>query len=153
MCSLTGHGQHLTGLGHVHDLAVAMAQVIDRTDRTTGKVYNVQNIKAVTFDGVARAAAKVMGKSDIKLVHYEPTEIDFGGKKAFPMRPQHFFTSPFQAMQELDWKPEYDTTESIFKEAYEQDFVYVQKAGELKGDFSCDDLVLQHTGNAMAATK
>lgn len=74
---IPGHGQHLTGLGHVQDLAVAMANVIDRTDRTTGKVYNVQNTQAITFDGVARAAAKVMGKDNVEIVHYNPKEYEF----------------------------------------------------------------------------
>jgi nucleoside-diphosphate-sugar epimerase len=39
---IPGHGQHSTGLGHVADLAVAMTNVIGRTSRTMGKVYNVQ---------------------------------------------------------------------------------------------------------------
>ena len=26
-------------------------------------------------------------------VHYNPKDFDFGGKKAFPLRDQHFFTS------------------------------------------------------------
>ena len=26
-------------------------------------------------------------------MHYNPKDFDFGKKKAFPMRPQHFFTS------------------------------------------------------------
>jgi len=142
---IPGHGQHFTGLGHVQDLAVAMAQVIDRTDKTTGKVYNVQNIQAITFDGVAQTAAKVMGRT-VDIVHYDPKAIDFGSAKAFPMRPQHFFTSPLQAMEDLDWKPIYDTTEAIMKDAYENDFVHVQAAGKLKGDFATDDLVLQHVG-------
>lgn len=38
---IPGHGQHLTGLGHVEDLAVAMAQVIGR-DHCKGQVYNIQ---------------------------------------------------------------------------------------------------------------
>jgi nucleoside-diphosphate-sugar epimerase len=78
---IPGHGQHLTGLGHVEDLAVAMANVIGREDRTTGKVYNVQNTQAVTFDGVAKAAAKVCGK-EVEIIHYNPKEFTFPeGKK------------------------------------------------------------------------
>lgn len=38
---IPGHGQHLTGLGHVEDLAVAMAQIIGR-DHAKGQVYNIQ---------------------------------------------------------------------------------------------------------------
>ncbi len=34
-----------------------------------------------------------------KLVHYDPKAFDFGKKKAFPMRPQHFFTSVEKAMR------------------------------------------------------
>lgn len=75
------HGQHLTGLGHVGDLAVAMANVIGREGKTTGKVYNVQNTQAVTFDGVAKAAGKVLGK-EVEIIHYNPKEFAFPeGKK------------------------------------------------------------------------
>ena len=135
---IPGHGQHLTGLGHVEDLAVAMANVIDRESITNGKVYNVQNSQAITFDGVAKVAAKVMGK-EAEIVHYEPKSLSFPeGKKAFPMRPQHFFTGIQQAMDDLDWKPVYDSAEAILKDAYENDFVHVKSAGGLKGDFECD---------------
>ena len=78
---IPGHGQHLTGLGHVEDLAVAMANVIGREDRTTGNVYNVQNTQAITFDGVAKTAAKVVGK-EAEIIHYEPKDFAFPeGKK------------------------------------------------------------------------
>jgi nucleoside-diphosphate-sugar epimerase len=74
------HGQHLTGLGHVEDLAVAMANVIGREDKTTGKVYNIQNTQAVTFDGVAKAAGKVLGK-EVEIIHYNPKEFTFPESK------------------------------------------------------------------------
>lgn len=38
---LSGHGQHLTGLGHVKDLARAMANVLGK-ECAIGQVYNVQ---------------------------------------------------------------------------------------------------------------
>jgi len=142
---IPGHGQHLTGLGHVEDLAVAMANVIGREDVTSGKSYNVQNSQAISFDGVVKTAAKAAGvdPSTIKIVHYEPKNVEFPeGKKAFPMRPQHFFTGIHRAMEDLDWRPKYDTVESIFKDAYENDFVHVKAAGKLKNDFECDDIVL-----------
>ena len=148
---IPGHGQHLTGLGHVEDLAVAMANVIDRTDRTTGNVYNVQNTQAITFDGVAKTAAKVMGK-EVEIIHYEPKDFEFPeGKKAFPMRPQHFFTGIHQAMKDLDWKPVYDSAEAIMKDAYENDFVHVKAAGGLKGDFVCDDMILEKAKGGVTA--
>lgn len=38
---VAGHGQHLTGLGHVQDLARAMANVLGK-EVAKGQVYNVQ---------------------------------------------------------------------------------------------------------------
>ena len=47
---IPGHGQHLTGLGHVEDLAIAMTQVIGK-DVTKGQIYNIQDTQSVTFTG------------------------------------------------------------------------------------------------------
>jgi nucleoside-diphosphate-sugar epimerase len=51
---IPGHGQYITGLGHVKDLAMAMAQVIGR-DHTKGQVYNIQvqfaNFAEIVFNG------------------------------------------------------------------------------------------------------
>lgn len=146
---IPGHGQHLTGLGHVEDLAVAMSSVIGREDRTTGKVYNLQNSQAISFNGVAKAAGKVLGK-EVEIINYEPSDLSFPeGKKAFPMRPQHFFTNIHQAMNDLGWAPKYDTVEEIMRDSYENDFVHVKAAGGLKNDFECDDIVID-SARAMA---
>mmetsp|Transcript_22760 Transcript_22760/g.49497 ORF Transcript_22760/g.49497 Transcript_22760/m.49497 type:complete len:357 (+) Transcript_22760:192-1262(+) len=142
---IPGHGQHLTGFGHVEDLATAMVGVIGREATTTGKVYNLQNSQAISFDGVARVAAKVAGKETVEIVHYDPSAVAFPeGKKAFPMRPQHFFTGIHQAMTDLEWSPKYDTVEAIMKDSYENDFVHVKAAGGLKNDFVCDDIVVEN---------
>jgi hypothetical protein len=53
-------------------------------------------------------------------------------------------------MQDLEWKPVYDTTEAILKDAYENDFVHVKAAGGLKGDFVCDDMILERARAAVA---
>ena len=47
----------------------------------------------VTFDGIAKACAAAAGAKEPELVHFNPKAIDLGGKKAFPLRDQHFFTS------------------------------------------------------------
>lgn len=86
---IPGHGQHITGLGHVEDLAVAMAQIIGR-DVAKQQIYNIQDVQSVTFEGLTMLCAKAMGmdtsKVGIKL--YDKKEFDFGEKKAFPMREQ-----------------------------------------------------------------
>lgn len=56
-------------------------------------VYQCLLRRYVTFDGIALACAEAMGISNPELVHYNPKDFDFGKKKAFPMRDQHFFAS------------------------------------------------------------
>lgn len=91
---IPGHGQHLTGLGHVKDLATAMAQVIGR-DHTKGQIYNIQDTQSVTFEGLTKLCASAMGmkEDDVRIKMYDKKMFDFGEKKAFPMREQHFFCS------------------------------------------------------------
>ncbi|CDF35251.1 similar to mRNA binding protein CSP41 precursor [Chondrus crispus] len=135
-----GHGAHLTGLGHVRDLAAAMAACACNPV-SFGQVYNVQDRRAVTFDGVARLCAKAMGKPEPEIIHYNPKDMDFGKKKAFPFRPQHFFCSPNKALRELDWEVEYDLMAGL-KDAYENDFLLKKERGGLKNDFTTDDIIL-----------
>ncbi|KAI0565898.1 mRNA binding protein CSP41 precursor [Gracilaria domingensis] len=135
-----GHGAHLTGLGHVRDLASAMAACASNPT-AYGQVYNIQDRTAVSFDGVARLFAQAMGKPEPEIVHYNPKDYDFGKKKAFPFRPQHFFCSPTKALRELDWTIEYDLAKGI-QDAYENDFLAVKAGGGLKNDFETDDIIL-----------
>ena len=89
---IPGHGQHITGLGHVEDLAIAMAQIIGR-EHCKGQVYNIQDQQSVTFEGLAKLCGQAMGKDKIDIKLYDKNMFDFGEKKAFPMREQHFFCS------------------------------------------------------------
>jgi len=140
---IPGHGQHLTGLGHVKDLAVAMAQIIGR-EHTKGKIYNVQDSKSVTFEGLAFMCADAMGmkKEEVKVKLYDKKKFDFGEKKAFPMREQHFFCSIDEAVRDLDWQPKYDMARGL-KDSYENDFVIKKAAGKLNLDFETDDMIVQ----------
>jgi nucleoside-diphosphate-sugar epimerase len=137
---IPGHGGHLTGLGHVRDLASAMAAAAAKPEVSVGQIYNIQDRQAVTFDGVANLCAAAMGKPAPKIIHYNPKDFDFGKKKAFPFRPVHFFTSPSKAMRELDWTPEYDLEKS-FADAYNNDFLLKKATRKLKNDFACDKMV------------
>ena len=134
-----GHGQHLTGLGHVEDLAVAMANVIGK-DVAKGKIYNVQDTQSVTFEGLAKLCGAAMDKTPT-IKFYNKKDFDFGEKKAFPMREQHFFCSVKDAMTDLDWQPKFNMMDGL-KDAYEKDFKVKKAAGKLNLDFSCDDMVL-----------
>lgn len=76
-----------------------MANCIGREDKTNGKVYNVQNTQAITFDGVAKAAGKVIGK-DVEIIHYNPKDFTFpeGKKVRFLLAVCHCVSNVFMVV-------------------------------------------------------
>jgi nucleoside-diphosphate-sugar epimerase len=136
-----GNGMHLTQFGHVQDLAAAMAAVLG-SSQAIGQIYNISGTKAVTFDGLARACAEAAGKSasDLKIVHYDPKQFDFGKRKAFPMRVQHFFTAIDKAKTELNWQPQFDLVSGL-KDSFQQDYL-TSGRDHSEVDFSTDDEIL-----------
>lgn len=138
---IPGNGFHLTQLGHVKDLATAMAAVLGNQN-AIGQVYNISGERYVTFDGLAKSCAIAAGKSldSVKLIHYDPKQFDFGKRKAFPMRVQHFFADVHKAIQDLNWKPEFDLISGL-KDSFENDYL-PQGLGQKEVDFSTDDEII-----------
>ena len=138
---IPGNGMHLTQLGHVQDLAAAMAAVLGN-ETAIGQIYNISGEKAVTFDGLARACATAAGKDPdaLKIVHYDPKAFDFGKAKAFPMRVQHFFTAIDKAQAELGWAPTYDLVAGL-KDSFQNDYL-ASGADKAEVDFALDDKIL-----------
>lgn len=140
--TIPGNGLHITQLGHCKDLANAMAAVLGN-EKAIGQIYNISGERYVTFDGLARACAIAAGKSpdELQIVHYDPKQFDFGKRKGFPLRVQHFFASVNKAMTELNWKPEYDLISGL-KDSFQNDFL---ASGRDKGevDFSVDEEILK----------
>ncbi|HAA32820.1 MAG TPA: 3-beta hydroxysteroid dehydrogenase, partial [Cyanobacteria bacterium UBA8553] len=66
---------------------------------------------------------------------------DFGKRKAFPMRVQHFFASINKAIAELNWKPEYDLISGL-KDSFQNDFL-ASGRDKSEVDFSVDDEILK----------
>ncbi|KAI3916346.1 hypothetical protein MKW98_004787 [Papaver atlanticum] len=132
-------GNQITQLGHVKDLATAFINVLGN-DKASQQVFNISGDKYVTFDGLARACAKAGGFPEPELVHYNPKEFDFGKKKAFPFRDQHFFASIEKAKSELGWKPEYDLVKGL-TDSYNLDFG--KGTFRKAADFSTDDMILE----------
>ncbi|MEA5621996.1 NAD-dependent epimerase/dehydratase family protein [Nostoc sp. UHCC 0251] len=139
---IPGNGLHITQLGHVKDLAQAMTKVLGNK-QATGQIYNISGDRFVTFDGLARASAVAAGKSPdaVKIVHYDPKKFDFGKRKAFPMRVQHFFASVNKAQTELNWHPEYDLISGL-QDSLENDYLANAK-DKADVDFSVDEEILQ----------
>jgi nucleoside-diphosphate-sugar epimerase len=139
--AIPGNGMHITQLGHVLDLAQAMTQVVGNS-KAIGQIYNISGDRFVTFDGIARACAVAAGKSadSIKIVHYDPKKFDFGKRKAFPMRVQHFFASVNKAQIELGWQPEYDLITGL-NDSFENDYL-ASGRDKAELDFSLDEEIL-----------
>lgn len=138
---IPGNGAHFTQFGHVRDLATAMAAVLGN-EKAIGQIYNVSGDRYVTFNGLAYACAEAAGKSpdSLKLIHYDPKTFDFGKRKAFPMRVQHFFADVNKAMDELDWKPEFDLVSGL-KDSFQNDYL-VSGRDKAEIDFSIDEAIL-----------
>lgn len=139
---IPANGLHITQMGHVEDLAQAMARVLGN-ERAIGQVYNVSGDRYVTFDGLARACAVAAGKSaeELAIVHYEPKNFDFGKRKAFPLRVQHFFASVNKAITELNWQPKYDLISGL-KDSFQNDYL-ANGRDKAEVDFSVDEEILQ----------
>lgn len=142
---IPGNGMHLTQMGHVDDLAAAMVAVLGNP-RAVGQIYNISGDRAVTFDGLANACAIAAGKSpdEVTLVHYDPKAFDFGKRKAFPMRVQHFFTDIHKAKTALDWQPQFDLVSGL-QDAFQTDYLASGRA-QTEIDFSVDDEILNAIG-------
>ncbi|GFZ07248.1 chloroplast RNA binding protein [Actinidia rufa] len=134
-------GIQITQLGHVKDLAKAFVQVLCN-EKASKQVFNISGKKYVTFDGLARACAKAGGFPEPEIIHYNPKEFDFGKKKAFPFRDQHFFASIDKAKSELGWKPEFDLVGGL-ADSYNLDFG--RGTFRKEADFSTDDMILGKT--------
>ena len=138
---IPGNGRFITQFGHIQDLALAMASVLGN-ETAIGKIYNISGDRYVTFDGVAYACAKAAGKSpeDIKIVHYNPDNFDFGKRKAFPIRQQHFFADIHRAKTELNWQPKYDLVSGL-KDSFNNDYL-ASGRNQSEIDFSLDEEIL-----------
>lgn len=132
-------GMQVTQLGHVKDLAEAFVKCIGN-EKAARQIYNISGERFVSFDGIARACAEAGGFEMPELIHYNPKDMDFGGKKAFPLRSQHFYTNIEKAMRDLDWEPKFGLIDGL-RDSYSKDFgrgTYRKEA-----DFTTDDIILE----------
>jgi nucleoside-diphosphate-sugar epimerase len=138
---IPGNGLHITQFGHVQDLAKAMAAVLGNS-KAVGQIYNISGARYVTFKGLAYACAEAAGKSpeDIKIIYYDPSQFNFGKRKAFPLRVQHFFADVHKAITELNWQPEFDLISGL-KDSFQNDYL---ASGREKAeiDFSTDEEII-----------
>ena len=138
---IPGNGLHLTQFGHIADLASAMAAVLGNS-KAIGQIYNISGDRYITFDGLARACAEAAGKdpASLKIVHYDPQQFDFGKRKAFPLRLQHFVTDIHKAKTDLGWQPQFDLVAGL-QDSLKADYLASDR-DKAEVDFSLDDEIL-----------
>ncbi|WP_216903564.1 NAD-dependent epimerase/dehydratase family protein [Synechococcus sp. CCY 9618] len=136
---LPGDGSTITQLGHVSDLAAAMARCIE-VDPAANRIYNCTGSQGVTFLGLVQAAARACGKdpTSVEIRRFDPAGLDKKARKAFPLRLAHFLTDTHRVRRELAWEPAYDL-EATLADSYANDYA---KRMPTTPDFSGDAALL-----------
>lgn len=134
-------GLYITQLGHVYDLANAMSMILGNP-KAIGQIYNISGDRYVTFTGLALACAEAMGKKpeEVEIRYYEARKFNFGKRKAFPLRVQHFFADITKAKRDLNWQPEYDLVSGL-RDSFENDYL-AKGRDKAEVDFSIDEEIL-----------
>ncbi|MGB5135228.1 MAG: NAD-dependent epimerase/dehydratase family protein [Prochlorococcaceae cyanobacterium] len=132
---LPGDGSTITQLGHVKDLATAMARCIE-VEAAANRVYNCSGRQGVTFRGLVAAAARAAGvdPASVEIRSFDPAGLDRKARKAFPLRMAHFLTDITRVRRELAWDPAFDL-ETTLADSYANDYALTMPTDP---DFSGD---------------
>ena len=127
---LPGDGSTITQLGHVNDLATAMALSIG-VDAAANRIYNCSSVQGITFKGLVAAAARACGKDPaaVEIRSFDPSGLDKKARKAFPLRLAHFLTDVTPAF----------SVEQAMADSYAND--YAQRM-PTSPDFSSDEALI-----------
>jgi len=136
---LPGDGSTLTQLGHVNDLAAAMARCIE-VEAAANRIYNCTNSQGVTFRGLVQAAARACGRDPaaVEIRSFDPAGLEKKARKGFPLRMAHFLTDTHRVRRELAWEPTYDL-EATLADSYSKDYALRMPTSP---DFSGDEALL-----------
>ena len=136
---LPGDGSTITQLGHVEDLAEAMARCIE-VDAAANRIYNCSGKQGISFRGLIHAAAVACGRDPdgLDLRSFNPSDLDPKARKAFPLRLNHFLTDITQVERELAWQPSFDLAKGL-ADSYSNDFALNPTAAP---DFSSDEALI-----------
>jgi nucleoside-diphosphate-sugar epimerase len=136
---LPGDGSTITQLGHVNDLATAMALSLG-VDAAANRIYNCSSVQGITFRGLVAAAARACGKdpASVEVRSFDPAGLDKKARKAFPLRQAHFLTDVTRVQRELAWTPTYSVEQALV-DSYTND--YTQRM-PTSPDFSSDEALI-----------
>ena len=136
---LPGDGSTITQLGHVADLAAAMARCIE-VEAATNRIYNCTGSQGISFRGLVAAAARACGTDPeaVEIRSFDPAGLDKKARKAFPLRLAHFLTDTHRVRLELAWEPAFDL-EATLADSYANDYALRMPTAP---DFSADEALL-----------
>ena len=136
---LPGDGTTITQIGHVEDLAEAMARSLE-VDASCNRIYNCSAKKGITFRGLIEAAALACGRepANLDLRSFDPAGLDPKARKAFPLRLSHFLTDISRVERELAWTPRFDA-HACMEDSYKRDYALAPTA---EPDFSADQALI-----------
>ncbi|MEB3199624.1 MAG: NAD-dependent epimerase/dehydratase family protein [Synechococcaceae cyanobacterium] len=136
---LPGDGSTITQLGHVDDLAAAMARCIE-VDAAANRIYNCSGRQGVTFRGLVHAAARAAGRDpdSVEIRSFDPAGLDKKARKAFPLRLAHFLTDITRVRRELAWEPQFDL-QATLADSYANDYALRLPTSP---DFSGDEALI-----------
>ena len=136
---LPGDGSTITQLGHVEDLAEAMARCIE-VDAAANRIYNCSGKQGISFRGLIHAAAVACGRDPdgLDLRSFNPSDLDPKARKAFPLRLNHFLTDITRVERELAWQPSFDLAKGL-ADSYANDYALNPTAAP---DFSSDEALI-----------
>ena len=136
---LPGDGSTITQLGHVNDLATAMALSLG-VDAAANRIYNCSSVQGITFKGLVAAAARACGKDpgSVEIRSFDPAGLDKKARKAFPLRQAHFLTDVTRVQRELAWTPTYSVEQALV-DSYSNDYA---KQMPTSPDFSGDEALI-----------
>ena len=136
---LPGDGGTITQLGHVQDLAMAMARSIE-VDAAANRIYNCTGAQGITFLGLVKAAARACGKDPetVEIRSFDPANLEPKARKAFPLRLAHFLTDIHRVQRELAWQPAFDLDQGL-ADSFTNDYA---KRMPTPVDFSLDAALL-----------
>ena len=132
---LPGDGSTITQLGHVSDLAAAMARCIE-VEAATNRIYNCTGSQGISFRGLVAAAARACGTDPeaVAIRSFDPAGLDKKARKAFPLRLANFLTDTHRVRRELAWEPAFDL-EATLADSYTNDYALrMPTTPDLSGD-------------------
>jgi nucleoside-diphosphate-sugar epimerase len=136
---LPGDGSTITQLGHVADLAEAMARCLE-VEAAANRIYNCSGRQGVTFRGLVAAAARAAGRDPqtVEIRCFDPAGLDKKARKAFPLRLAHFLTDITRVRRELAWEPAFDL-EATLADSWANDYALRPATAP---DFSGDEALM-----------